>query len=182
MNETCRQLGMKNYPNMNHHLIRPGIESSFVPKLVVGFPCRLDNHRKNPKFIEILKNLDFLIFKTSAKNNGVKLSQEAVVDIYNSVDYVVITSNREGGPMAIVEGLACGKKFICPEDIGWAREFKDHMITYKKNDLSDLTRILKQLYEEKIKKIKPRLDAVKDITWDNWIKDHDKIFRSMGAG
>ena len=45
---------------------------------------------------------------------------EMMPDFYNSVDYILIPSYYEGGPMSILEALACGRgdrttSGICPE-------------------------------------------------------------------
>jgi len=41
---------------------------------------------------------------------------------YDSLDYVLITADNEGGPLSIIEGLARGNGVIST-DVGWARDF-----------------------------------------------------------
>jgi len=71
---------------------------------------------------------------------------------YASIDYLLVTSDNEGGPMAVVEAIAAGKPAIAP-NVGWAWDYP--VIRYEGWDGLEST----------IKRLAPRPDA-----WDLFIE------------
>ncbi|QDU59994.1 Glycosyl transferases group 1 [Planctomycetes bacterium Pan216] len=61
-------------------------------------------------------------------------------EFYRSLDYLVITAEREGGPMPLVEALAMGTPVIAP-DVGFAWDYP--VIRYE--GLPELKRIVRNL-------------------------------------
>lgn len=47
---------------------------------------------------------------------------EAMPEFYNSIDYLMVLSDNEGGPIPVLEALAMGKPIIAP-DVGFAWEY-----------------------------------------------------------
>lgn len=47
---------------------------------------------------------------------------EHLPDWYEGIDYLVVLSNNEGGPMPVKEAIAMGKPVIAP-DVGWCWEY-----------------------------------------------------------
>jgi glycosyltransferase involved in cell wall biosynthesis len=82
-------------------------------------------------------------------------------EFYESLDYYVVTSLNEGGPVPVLEALAYGVPVIAP-DVGWCWEYST--IRYNKGDWKDLHRVLKGLT--------PRL-------WEDWAEDHRKFFEEI---
>ena len=82
-------------------------------------------------------------------------------EFFESLNYYVVTSLNEGGPVPVLEALAHGVPVIAP-DTGWCWEYST--IRYDKGDWQDLHRVLKGLT--------PRL-------WEDWAADHRKLFEEI---
>jgi hypothetical protein len=70
---------------------------------------------------------------------------------YDSIDYLLIPSLWEGGPMAYLEALATGTKVIASR-VGFVEDFRynEQIVTYKPNDSAGLDRILTDLVTPRI--------------------------------
>lgn len=153
--------------------IIPGVDKTFVPKLVLGFVGRFSTYgmRKGADLLQQVNGLDFVQL---AVTNG-RVPPENLPTFYRSLDYVLVTSRYEGGPMCLLEGLACGKKVICPPDVGFADRFADGVIPYKNGDFASLAQVLHALYEEKLK-----ISAlVQPYDWDLWAQEHQRQFDAL---
>ena len=160
--------------NIDSTWILPGVSEIFKPKLILGFCGRLTgpvNHkRKGGDFLDrIEKELDFVKLK---RTNG-KLKEYELPDFYGSCDYILSTATIEGGPMCLIESLACGKKIIIPATVGQAELFKNYIIDYEVGNWNSLISVLKNLYNEKLEISK----SVKNYTWKNWVKEHIEVFK-----
>jgi glycosyltransferase involved in cell wall biosynthesis len=151
----------------------PGIEPSFRPRLVLGFVGRFHNygHRKGFDLLQKVAELDFVDLHVT---DG-KLPLEELPDFYRRVDYVLVTSRYEGGPMCLLEGMACGKKVICPPDVGFADRFPAGVLPYERGDIQSLCELLRSLYEEKMRIAAEPLK----YTWDRWALEHVRHFTSL---
>jgi glycosyltransferase involved in cell wall biosynthesis len=126
------------------------------------------------KGIDLLRQVADLDYVELMITDG-RLSSGELPAFYRKLDYVLITSRYEGGPMSLLEGLACGKKVICPGDVGLAEQFPDGIVSYVNGDIVSLKEILQNLFDEK-----QRLSAlVKKHTWDNWALQHLRLFSSF---
>lgn len=84
---------------------------------------------------------------------------EGLIRFYKSLDYLVIPSLNEGGPMPVLEAIALKVPVIAP-DVGFCW---DHpVIRYKKGSWQSLNEVLTKL-------AKPR-------TGDDWRRDNEKLF------
>lgn len=61
--------------------------------------------------------------------------------VYEEIDYLLVTAEREGGPMPVAEAIDMGVPVIMPEGVGWYGEVPCY--TYK--DLFELGDLLKRL-------------------------------------
>lgn len=154
----------------------PGVDPSFSPKLVLGFVGRFYDYEMR-KGIDLLQKVNELDFVDLHLTDG-KLSPEELPSFYRKLDYVLVTSRYEGGPMCLLEGLACGKKVICPPNIGFADRFSAGIIPYKCGDAQSLCSVLQSLYEEKMR----LAAAALAFTWDRWALEHVKHFSSLIRG
>jgi glycosyltransferase involved in cell wall biosynthesis len=89
----------------------------------------------------------------------------AYSDLYNKIDYLLIPSLWEGGPMAVIEAYAKGIPIIS-SNVGWVGTnfVVDHM--YEPNNLSQLTTIL----EDIIYPIKKRRKQVEHLSYVHYAK------------
>ena len=85
-------------------------------------------------------------------------------DFYSKIDYLVVTSREEGGPMVVPEALAHGVPVIAP-NVGWCWEFPS-VIRYEAGAEGLLT-ILK---------------AVTSVpTWPAWVQSHRELLAELEA-
>jgi glycosyltransferase involved in cell wall biosynthesis len=96
-------------------------------------------------------------------------------DFYRAMDYILVPSLYEGGPMCVPEALACGIPVIAP-DVGWVNSFP--YIPYPKGDTDALRSLLQSL-------TRPKLDLAKAAaghTWQQWGQAHAALFRKVWSG
>ncbi len=81
---------------------------------------------------------------------------------YDSIDYLVVTSTEEGGPMPVVEAIAHHVPVIAP-DVGWCFEFP--VIRYKRGSYRSLAETL--------------LGLSQPPTWHEWTQVHKELFEEL---
>ena len=79
---------------------------------------------------------------------------------YDFIDYLVVTSTNEGGPVPVIDAIAAGVPVIAP-DVGWCWEYP--VIKYNKGDWQSLKHIL--------------LKLTNPPTWKEWARKHDEMFK-----
>jgi hypothetical protein len=95
---------------------------------------------------------------------------------YALIDYLLIPSRVEGGPVPVMEALACGKLSIAPP-IGVIPSFPH--IEYKTGDYEDLKKTLMKLSREYQEKKSAICETVKSKNWERWAFEHDMVFLKM---
>jgi hypothetical protein len=88
-----------------------------------------------------------------------------LAEFYAQIDYLVVTSLVEGGPMPLVDALAHGVPVIAPE-VGWAWEYP--VLRYTRGDWASLQAVLQGLTQAP--------------TWDGWADGHRALFARLGGG
>ncbi len=154
--------------------IVPGIDTKlYSSKLILGYVGRFYKYtnRKNRKLLEKLLKLDFIELRTTEGG----YSEEELPNFYRQLDYVIIPSRIEGGPMCLLEGLACGIPIIAPKNVGMVSEFKQGIHHYKNSNIVSLKKLLKKLYNEKLKLRK----QVEHLTWARFAREHDVLFKKI---
>jgi hypothetical protein len=132
--------------------------------------------RKGIALFNKVRELDFVNLIYNEHATDLKKAadpREKIQAYYDACDYTLITSKFEGGPMCLVESLKCGKKVICPLNVGNAELFKAGIIPYENSNFDSLYAVLLRLYEEK----KRIANIVKDLTWDNYVAHLVKILQ-----
>lgn len=152
--------------------ISPGVDPAYTPKLRMAVVGSLAyGFRKGSDLLTAVQGLPYTELVVTNGN----YKQKDLPRLYQSVDYTLITSRYEGGPMCLLESLACGKKVICPLDVGYAAEFKDFIIPYQNGDINSLIDVLTKLYHQKLEIAR----AVEKHTWDNWASAHMYVFNHL---
>lgn len=80
--------------------------------------ARYGDMRKHADWIDKLA----CIPGTRFTHSGGQLGWDEMPAWYASIDYLVVLSDNEGGPMGVVEAIAAGKPVIAP-DVGWAWDY-----------------------------------------------------------
>lgn len=83
-------------------------------------------------------------------------------EFYQKIDYLVVPSSVEGGPMPLVDAIANGVPVIAPS-VGWAPEFP--CIRYQTGSWESLSAVLKALTQPP--------------SWDGWAEAHKPIFEKF---
>lgn len=165
--------------------VYPGISLDYMPKIKIGIVGRgYHTGRKNESMVAQLRELDFCDFVfTGTGWPGVSkyLVKDKMPAFYQDIDYLLVPSKIEGGPMPAIEAVASGTPVIAP-DVGFMNDV-DH-ISYKNSDVDDLIRVLKDIY---LKRSASAEKVREYFAWDAFSKSHVDIFLSVqkrlgGAG
>ncbi|MFQ6540249.1 MULTISPECIES: glycosyltransferase [Aphanothece] len=157
--------------------LSPGIDhASFTPILRIGVCGRTYNTgRKGEDIVRDLINLDFVKFYFTGDGwpgQATHLPTSMLPDFYRDMDYILVPSLYEAGPMCIPESLATGTSVIC-SDVGWANKFP--VITFKNGDSQSLKNLLFRLHRKKLRLSK----STHDLTWERWGNEHLAIFSQL---
>jgi len=93
-------------------------------------------------------------------------------EFYTGIDYLLMPSRVEAVPQVLAEALACGRPVIST-NAGWAPEF--NIIHY--GSIDELNKILKDIEKDWLS----RRAQVESLTWDNWARKHEKLYRGLMA-
>ncbi len=163
---------LQEYGASNVSVISVGVDTEFfIPKLILGYAGGLYSNRKGLDLLNSLKQLDWIELRLT---HG-KLPFNELPNFYRQLDYVIVPSLYEGGPMCLMEGLACGIPIIAPRDVGAVSEYDKGIIHYERGNFHSLKSVLGQLYERKLQLRR----QVQNQTWDNFAQEHDKLFKEL---
>lgn len=87
---------------------------------------------------------------------------ESLPSFYQSIDYLVVTSTNEGGPVPVIDAIAAGVPVIAP-NCGWCFEFP--VIKYDLGSWDSLSSVLEML--------------TNPPTWTKWANDHGVLMKSI---
>ena len=73
------------------------------------------------------------------------VTQEELLSFYHYMDYLLVTGFREGGPLPLIEALACGVSVIAPP-VGFALDLVNPQFIY--NSVEELGQILREIKEK----------------------------------
>jgi glycosyltransferase involved in cell wall biosynthesis len=166
---------LREHCNPNSHLIYHGIElDRFTPKLRLGFiGRRYGTGRKGDALLRAVAELPYVELRCT---DG-KLADHEIPAFYQDIDYVLITSSVEGGPLCFQEGLASGKP-ILSTDVGMVSEFRDAPGVHVFADQRELLTLLEQKLAERTR----LRGSVEQFSVDYWVREHDKLFRQLIGG
>ncbi len=122
-----------------------------------------------------LKNIEFLFTGSGWPGPSVHLSDAQLPGFFNKLDYLLIPSRIEGGPVPLMEALASGCRVISPSDIGFVEKFPH--IPFKNGDASSLRKVLKELVAER----QELRNSVAQYSWEKFGLRHIKFFDEIAA-
>lgn len=102
-------------------VIKPGVAPHFIKdRLILGVPVKEQAFdRKRLSWAKRLSSIDGVEIKLA----GGGINYENMDEWYKSVDYVLITSDNEGGPMGVLEAISMCKPLIVPYNVGWCNDY-----------------------------------------------------------
>lgn len=127
-------------PKNKSAIVKHGIGEEYInkrEKIKFGIIGRdYESGRKNFNVVEKLKkipNSEFFI-------SGGKLSKYEIINLYNEIDYLLVTSTNEGGPTPVIEAFTMGVPVIAP-NVGFCWEYP----VLKYNNFEELFNIINTL-------------------------------------
>ena len=159
--------------------IPPGVDLDlFTPRLKIGVVGRAyHTGRKGEHLVGQLVDMpgiDWHFTGTGWPGPALELPDEDMPKFYRDMDYILVPSLYEGGPMCVVEALASGTEVIS-SPVGWVPDFPH--IGFETGNVDDLRRVLLELCAKK-----NRLrETVLGRTWDAWAAGHHAVFQDLVA-
>lgn len=94
------------------------VDPRFIkPTITLGVSAKI-SRRKCPERIEALQAIRGVDVQVS----GGTLPLDQLADWFRGLDYLVVTSDTEGGPYSVLEAIAAGVPVIAP-DVGWCWDY-----------------------------------------------------------
>ena len=163
-------------------VILVGADARFEPKLTVGITGRIyPGGRKGEDIVrallgdpEVTRNVR--IVATREDWGAPVWSFDDTADFYRAIDYLLIPSRLEGGPVPFMEALACGTLSIAPP-IGVVPQFPH--VPYPVGDIAQLKAVLLQLAEQHRRQRAWLAQHLNGIDWQGWAVQHEKLFRRL---
>jgi glycosyltransferase involved in cell wall biosynthesis len=110
--------------------------------------------------VEIFRAYDVEVYSNS--DDGL-IYPDGYAGAYNQLDYLLIPSLWEGGPMSVIEAKACGLPIISA-DVGWAPEMNVDYI-FEPGNIKELESILKSI----ISPILRRRAEVESLSYERYV-------------
>lgn len=157
--------------------ISPGVDlDRFSPKLRIGVVGRTyHTGRKGEDLVAAVQDLPDIEWVFTGEGwpaPAQPVPEDELPAFYRSLDYVLVPARIEGGPMCVLEALACGVEVIAPP-VGWVPQFPH--LEFRTGDAQDLRRVLTEVIEKR----RTLRRSVESYTWDDWAAKHHALFVSM---
>jgi len=159
-----------------------GADETFKPKLTLGIVGRVyKGGRKGEDIVDALaQDPDVMrhvrIVATNDDWNVNVWKFDELGDFYRSIDYLLVPSRLEGGPVPFMEALACGTLSIAPP-LGVIPQFPH--IPYTTGDIDQLKQVVKRLAKEHIAQRAHFSNHMSGLDWSGWAIKHEKLFRKL---
>lgn len=146
-------------------LLRPGTHR--IPKPLTFGVCGATkpDGRKGEALVRQMQAAGYTVIAHGAgwPCRTVSTTVEHLADFYAAIDYLVVTSTIEGGPMPVIDAIANGVPVIAP-DVGWCWEFP--VMRYPRGDWAGLEAVLAALSHPP--------------SWAQWADGHRALFTRLG--
>lgn len=159
------------------HVISPGVDlDRFVPRIKIGVVGRTyHTGRKGEALVAAVQDVPDIEWHFTGDGwpgPAEHISEERLPEFYRSMDYILVPATIEGGPMCVLEALACGVPII-GSDVGWVSEYPH--LAFEKGDAASLRAVLNGIRAERFR----LREAVAARTWDDWADRHHALFSDL---
>jgi len=161
------------------YVVSPGIDVvAFQPRPIrIGVVGRTyGSGRKGEDLLQqVVSRVPGIEWRITGSGWGVEsmyVEPDDMPKFYQECDYILVTSRYEGGPMSVLEAVACGVEVIAPP-VGWVTEFPH--IPYPVGDVDALCNVLLRLQTTR----NVFHEYAKQRSWDQYVARHDQVFRSI---
>jgi len=162
---------------LNVSTITPGVDEQFKMELKIGVVGKkYDGIRKGADVVEYVQQMypEFIKVYFTHSSWGVKdIPFEKLNEFYQAMDFILIPSRLEGGPMPVMEALACGKEVIANHNVGNISLFGSGVFHYE--TVEQLNGIMGKLLAHKLNCRR----LVKDYTWQRFADEHKLLFEKL---
>lgn len=149
----------------------------FTPKLRLGVVGRTyHTGRKGESLLVELTDLPMVELRFTGEGwpyPAGYYSNDDLAHFYHDIDYLLVPSLIEGGPVPLLEALASGCPVIAPSDIGLVEDFPH--VPFKCGDAKDLRRVVEALLHQKL----TLRESVIHCDWRNFARHHLDIFSEL---
>jgi len=97
-----------------------------------------------------------------------------LLSIYNQLDLLLVTGYAEGGPLPVLEAMACGVPILSPR-FGFAADFLGPESIYDSSE--EMLLKLRQRFSE----TERALNITIPLTWENYTQQHAELFKKLMA-
>ncbi|WP_336269499.1 glycosyltransferase [Vreelandella arctica] len=161
----------------NVSVIPPGVDlTSFKPKVKIGVIGRTyHTGRKGENLVKKVMDIPGIEWRFTGEGwpgDPYNVAEGLMPEFYNDLDYVLVPALYEGGPMSVIEGLACGKPIIS-SNVGWVSKFPH--IEFENGSSESLRFVLQKIVYQR----QQLRSSVLDISWENWAYKHIQIFDKL---
>lgn len=183
--ETTKTLLELGVPKDKITTILVGADVIFEPKLTLGLVGRVyEGGRKGEHLVKTLLEDDNLMtgvrIVSTSEDWGVPVWRfEEQADFYRSIDYLLIPSLVEGGPVPFMEALACGTIAIAPQ-IGVIPQFPH--IPYQTGNSDSLKKVILQVKSDFLATKRRTSSHMAGIDWLTWALKHQQLFQRLLTG
>lgn len=161
-------------------VIAPGVDlDAFRPKVRIGVVGRTyHTGRKGEALVAEVMDIPGIEWHFTGSGwpgPSQPVADEAMPDFYNGLDYVLVPALYEGGPMSVLEGLACGKPIIASA-VGWVGDYPH--IPFENGNAASLRAVLEGLVNER----EALRQSVLHRGWDAWAQENLALFARLMSG
>lgn len=159
-----------------------GADASYRPEVTLGIVGRTyPGGRKGEHLVHaMLEDKELMDGLSIVANNegwGVPVKRTSELrDFYRMIDYLLVPSLVEGGPVPFMESLACGVEAIAPA-VGVIPEFPH--IEYRTGDLQSLKETILKVKGPLLEKRSALARTISDYNWHYWAESHKQLFENL---
>ena len=158
-----------------------GASNNYNPKLVLGLVGRPygDGRKGEDLVLNILHDpeLNEKIHLVSINKDWNVTTIDTTLDFfYHYIDYLLVPSRVEGGPVPFMEALRCGKLSIAPS-IGVIPSFPYE--PYDVGSYDSMKETILSMYTRKLLQKSEVLESINSFDWEGWVYKHESIFLEL---